>query len=264
MTTKIEWADETWNPVTGCTPVSEGCRNCYARRMARRLRGRFGYPQEDPFGVTFHPDRLDEPSRWTKPRRVFVCSMGDLFHEDVPPGWLFHVFYAMAAHQRHTFVLLTKRPSNILGKLYTGKLPYFPVAYGPLQGQDYLPNVWLGVTAENEEAARQRIPHLLRCRAALRFVSVEPMLGRIDLRPFIGPFPTVGGAFVDWVVIGCETGPGRRPCRLEWVTDLIGQADTAGVPVFVKQLDFDGRVSRDPAEWPEDLRRREIPGENSE
>ena len=113
QTTKIEWAEAAWNPVTGCTPVSAGCANCYARRMAQRLRGRCGYPADEPFRVTLRPDRLDEPLHWHKPRRVFVCSMGDLFHPDVPDEFIDQVFAAMALCPQHTFLVLTKRPEGM-------------------------------------------------------------------------------------------------------------------------------------------------------
>ena len=113
MTTKIEWTDETWNPVTGCTPVSEGCRNCYARKMSKRLRGRFGYPADDPFRVTFHPDKLGDPLKMRKPRMIFVCSMGDLFHEDVPDATIHRIFGIMAFCSQHIFQVLTKRPERM-------------------------------------------------------------------------------------------------------------------------------------------------------
>ena len=166
--TKIEWTEYSWNPVTGCTPASEGCQNCYARRMANRLRGRCGYPADDPFRVTLHPERLGEPLRWKKPRRVFVCSMGDLFHEDVPDEFIDYVFAVMGRSQQHTFILLTKRPERMREYLQAGRyqqilniayrLKYRPEGLG--KGIDnpkdmrWWPNVWLGVTAENQ--ARRR------------------------------------------------------------------------------------------------------------
>ena len=179
--TKIQWASDTWSPVTGCTPISCGCANCYARRMAQRLRGRFGYPQDEPFRVTLHHDRLWEPFRWKKARRVFVCSMGDLFHEDVT--WQFH--RAVFSHMHHAnyrnpdphiFMVLTKRPERMRD---------FILKYKEWLGfntweREY-PNVWLGVSVENQAAADKRIPVLMDIPASLRFVSIEPMIGPIDL-----------------------------------------------------------------------------------
>ncbi|NSW84086.1 MAG: phage Gp37/Gp68 family protein [Syntrophothermus sp.] len=193
--TKIEWAEVTWNPVTGCTPISLGCQNCYARRISTRLQGRCGYPEGDPFRVTLHPERLDEPKKWQgiwrknlpKPKRIFVCSMSDLFHDDVPYEFLFKVFDViymsqygkyMTPIEPHTFMILTKRPENAL-KFITHALPRW--------GGKPFPHLWLGVTAENQQAADERIPILLQIPAVVRFVSVEPMLGPVDLGKWIGP-----------------------------------------------------------------------------
>ena len=257
--TKIEWAESTWNPITGCTPISPGCDNCYARRMAhQRLKGRFGYPEEDPFRVTFHADKLDQPLRWRKRRRVFVCSMGDLFHKDVQFEWIARIwdtiFDCMITRPGHRFLVLTKRPERILE--YKDWL-------GRVQGRrfDY-ENVWLGVTAENQEMADLRIPILLQIPAAVRFVSIEPMLGPVDfgigdysehgwLKGWhceaehdprcdgscsIGcPVPVqVENAKLDWVIVGGETGPGARPMHPEWVRSVRDQCQAAGVPFFFK------------------------------
>ncbi len=177
MPTKIPWATETWSPITGCTPVSPGCANCYAAKMAKRLRGRFGYPQDEPFRVTFHPDRLDQPLRWQKPRRIFVVSMGDLFHEDVSRDWLTKVFQTICYAEQHTFLALTKRPLWMIDFLHyaQGGLP-FQAPVWPL------PNLWLGTSVENQATADERIPYLLRCPAAVRYVSYEPALGPVDIR----------------------------------------------------------------------------------
>lgn len=237
MSTKIEWATETWNPVTGCTPVSEACQNCYAKRMANRLRGRFGYPEDEPFRVTLHPEKLDEPLKWKKPRRVFVCSMGDLFHEKVHPYDIMRIFNVMAQAKQHTFMVLTKRPENLLAfyeRLRPGVTipgPYFSICG---KGQGYagspprLPdNIWIGVTAENQQRADERIPILLQIPAAVRFVSVEPMLGPVDLSYFINS--------LDWVICGGETGPGARPMHPDWVRSIRDQCRDAGTPFFFKQ-----------------------------
>ena len=246
-TSKIGWTDATWNPITGCTPISEGCAHCYARRMAVRLGGRCGYPPRSadgkthPFDVTLHPDKLHKPLRWREPRRVFVCSMGDLFHEDVPDYAIDAVFATMAIRGPHTFQVLTKRPARMRDYLLrqvdagrtwregvTGQLP---------------PTIWLGVTAENQARAAERIPLLLQTPAAVRFVSVEPMLGPVNLREMahkddwhIDALDTPDPACrLDWVICGGETGPGARPMATGWATDLEDQCNAAGVPFFFKQ-----------------------------
>lgn len=280
--TRIEWADMSWNPVTGCTPVSEGCRNCYAARMAKRLAGRCGYPKDDPFKVTFHPDRLGDPEKWRTPRRIFVCSMGDLFHESVQFDWIDKIFAIAALCQRHTFMLLTKRHDR-MAEYYnragfkliiykhiraanggrvpesakTGGVAEFEVAF-PLPPK----NLWLGVTAENQKTANQRIPILLSIPAAVRFVSVEPYLSQIDLTPWLNKEKLDTPFGLDWVIAGGETGPGARPMQIEWVRDLRDQCMTAGVPFFFKKWGpkadeisdcvIDGKVW---SEFP-DLRRR--------
>ena len=262
------WWDKSWSPVTGCSPISEGCRNCWAERMARRLAGRYGYPEAPHhFDVTLHPDKLDQPMRWKKPRRVFVCSMGDLFHRDVPLSAIAQVFGAMEDTQRHTFQVLTKRPDRMME--YAGKWWWW------MYGDWGLPNVWLGVSTENQEQADKRIPDLLQTPAAVRFVSVEPMLGAVDLSDYLGfcldcdaymalhhehgDLYHDDGPRLDWVICGCESGPNRRPMELEWALDLVRQCDAAKVAVFVKQLPINGRVSHDPADWPAELQRRDYP-----
>jgi protein gp37 len=263
-TTRIEWADRVWNPVTGCTPVSAGCDNCYARRMAQRLRGRFGYPWDEPFMPTSHPERLEEPLRWRKPARVFTCSMGDLFHSDVTNGMIRAVWQAMTNAQQHTFMVLTKRPERMLHWLVTPG------------GSDPIPNVWIGVSVEDQATADKRIPFLLQTPAAVRFVSVEPMLGPVDLRYLQpGDPPTEIDALagthgllrphrgscpgLDWVICGGETGPGARQMHPEWARSLRDQCQAAGVPLFVKSLHISGRISKEMDEWPADLRIREFP-----
>lgn len=273
--TKIEWADAVWNPVTGCTKVSEGCRNCYAERMARRLAGRLGYPADEPFRVTLHPERLAEPLRWRKPRRIFVCSMGDLFHEDVPDAFIAQVWHRMHLAQEHTFLVLTKRADRMrswvshcgdaqaLGWItHNGTPPAKAYAgTGIIVGTHRawpLANVWLGVSAEDQRSADERIPLLLDTPAAVRFVSCEPLLGPVDL--YGGdPDPRLGGTVagrglslepfwlpeddpsgpprpcVTWVIAGGESGPGARPCHPDWVRSLRDQCQAADVPFFFKQ-----------------------------
>lgn len=244
MATKIEWTDETWNPVTGCTPISTGCRNCYAARMAVRLAGRYGYAAEDPFRVTLHPERLGQPRGWKKPKRIFVCSMGDLFHCEIPRAFRERVMAEIVLCRRHQFLVLTKR--NVA------------MAQWAREEEDrcfdrldrIFPNLWLGVTAENASEAQRRIPDVVCSHAAVRFVSCEPLLGPGVERHLAG---------VDWVIVGCESGPGRRPMELEWAINIVLHCQEKGIPVFVKQVPLDGRVSHDPNEWPEALRVREYP-----
>lgn len=174
----VDWYDKIWNPVTGCTPISEGCESCYARRMAYKLRGRCGYPEDEPFQVTLHPERLEEPLRWRKPWRIYMCSEGDLFHDLVPEEYIDSILEVIAACPQHTFFVLTKRPQNIDRKIYE---PTNDVPCRTLGGGDYLPNLYLGVTVENQKAADERIPLLLQTPAATRFINVDPMLEPVDL-----------------------------------------------------------------------------------
>jgi len=235
MPTKIEWTDETWNPITGCTPISEGCRNCYARRMAHRLRGRCGYPKDDPFRVTLHRDKVYDPHGWRKPRLVFVCSMGDLFHKDVPLDWIEAVWSAMVVAEAHVFQVLTKRPARML-EFVTSWIDHMRAgSKAPVK------NIWLGVTAENQARADERIPILLKIPAAVRFVSIEPMLEPVELRSWVGKGDM---PYLDWVIVGAETGPGKRPMKTEWALDVKRQCEAAGVPFFFKK-DSQGRHTLD-------------------
>ncbi len=237
--TKIEWCDKSWNPVTGCSPVSEGCLNCYAKRMAYRLKGRYGYPKDDPFKVTFHPDRLNEPLHWKKPSRIFVVSMGDIFHDDVDGFWLSAIWSIIERCYWHTFLILTKRPQR-----WEPLIPQLPL----------YKNLWFGISCEDQKTADERIPILLQIPAAKRFVSVEPMLGPVDFgnlwlgeerkvdcggcsstpvrgQPYC-PGHEAGG--IDWVICGGETGPHARPVHPDWVRSLKGQCQVSGVPFFFK------------------------------
>jgi len=274
--TKIEWATDVWNPVTGCTPVSEACKNCYAKRMATRLAGRCGYPADEPFRVTVHPERLEEPLRWRTPRRVFVCSMGDLFHEDVKPLTVASIFNTMADSRQHIFMVLTKRPDRA-EKFIRDVIPFWAGESMPgdcalsqaMEFDDWpLPNVGLGVSVEDQKTADERIPLLLKTPAAWRFVSYEPALGPVDFlhiqtdvteinaltgahgvyRPLRGQSPLR----LDWIIAGGETGPGARPAHPDWFRSVRDQCVHAGVPFFFKQMS--GR-----AEIPDDLRIREMP-----
>lgn len=183
MKTGIEYGQVAWNPVTGCTKISAACQNCWAERMAKRMAGRCGYDKDEPFKVTLHPDRLDQPLKWKKPRTVLVSFMGDLFHEDVPTTFIDQVLEIIASCPQHTFIALTKRPENLEHKIY-GTTTDNP--FRQLGGGDYLANLWLGVTAENQARADERIPILLQTPAAKRFVSCEPLLSAIDLTKWLG------------------------------------------------------------------------------
>lgn len=282
---KIEWCDATWNPVTGCTPISAGCANCYAKNMARRfpfIHGGLDLSVDD-FSIVYpHYDRLDIPLHWwKKPRRIFVCSMGDLFHDDVPFRFIAAVYATAAACPEHTFLILTKRPQrarDFYGWVFTqnnGLYPAFSTAekfldanavlqfasaghqdgYCPICKRqcrfigDYdapawpLPNVWLGVTAENQEEADRRIPILLQIPAEKRFVSIEPMLGTVDLSGYFGRAfngmserqnEYIFNAGIDWVICGGENGSRARPVHPDWVRSLRDQCVGAGVPFFFK------------------------------
>lgn len=324
----IAWTDRTWNPVTGCTKVSAGCKHCYAEVMAKRTFGRLyppvvAHPLPDHIrraydtayapgeadmyeraagmrprrftDVQTHADRLDAPLRWRKPARVFVNSMSDLFHEDVPDSFIDQVFAVMGLCPQHTFQVLTKRPERMRaycrdrfgGKVYSVRTP----TCGTVCWMAPLCNVWLGVSVEDQATADARIPLLLQTPAALRFVSYEPALGPVDLtairrtraegfmRPLDGRFNRI-----DWVIVGGESGPKARPCDVEWIRAVVAQCKAAGVACFVKQLganaqDDDGSMhgryaaggikhdfpklthpkGGDADEWPHDLRLRQWP-----
>lgn len=347
--TTIEWTrgddgtdGKVWNPVVGCSRVSAGCQHCYAERVAHRgmqdaHKGLTVLGAKGPRWtgeVRTLPARLGEPLRWRKPRRVFVNSMSDLFHESVPFEFIAAVFGVMALTPQHTYQVLTKRPKRMLeffewvARQTYGDLPYNrdPQEYaspqsammgalvchpGPLPGWDAddgeelgralgavqwpLPNVWLGVSVEDQATADARIPLLLECPAAVRWVSYEPALGAIDfthigggdelgltydaLRGRYEGNDTTGGSHLDWIVVGGESGPGARPYDVAWARNVITQGRETGVPVFHKQLgsrpqdsvirwvDSEGlalgtihdRKGGDMSEWPEDLRVREWP-----
>ena len=304
----IEWTSATWNPLVGCTRVSEGCRHCYAERTAYRLEamGQHAYQ-----GITkkvggeirwtgkvnLVPSSLTLPLTWKKPRRIFVNSMSDLFHEDVGDLWIDSIFRVMMSAPQHTYQILTKRPERMLAYLKDQGLGW-PWAH-----------VWLGVSVEDQATADARIPLLLQTPAAVRWVSYEPALGPVDFDgdPYSGPgwlrgwytepehwrgcdgscsagrcpepIQVENEHRLDWLVIGGESGPGARPFDLAWARQTIAQGRKAGVPVFVKQMGANPvsihtitgspRVVYHPllkdrkggtmAEWPDDLRVREYP-----
>ena len=280
---RIEWTEATWNPVSGCDRVSPGCDQCYALTMAARLKGMGSehYQTDGPaltsgpgFGISFHGEKtLTQPLRWTKPRRVFVDSMGDLFHKDVPDEFIARVFAVMAAAPQHTFQLLTKRHGRMRSLLNNSLWWQYEFASACRDlGVDYaaagtwsgdvatLPNVHLGVSVEDQKHADLRIPALLGTPAAVRWISAEPLLGPIDLTRL--PFPAwtgmstgqpdavvdaVGGRYgvpgrwqakatgLDWIVCGGESGAKARPMHPDWPRSLRDQCETAGVPFLFKQ-----------------------------
>jgi protein gp37 len=241
-TTGIQWSDSTWNVVTGCTRVSPGCDHCYIERQPPfRIHGRkfSGAETGATTGVMLHPDRLEWPFRTGKRAlgpRVFVCSLADLFHEDVPDEFIIRVFAVMAETQNLTYQVLTKRPARMRALLNSGAIRAAVYDIGwPL------PNVWLGVSAENQTWANARIPILLTTPAEVRFVSYEPALGPLDLTSVAIPHGLVeakGGTIpgLDWVICGGESGPGARPMPLKWAEDVRDQCASAGVAFFMKQL----------------------------
>lgn len=253
--TKIEWADAVWNPITGCTPISEGCEHCYAKRMANQLGGRYGYPKDDPFRVTFHENRLCESINRLKPQRIFVCSMGDIGHAEVKMSWFRDIMSIIEMNPESVYMFLTKRPHELANKFDSlSRLPYNQKSVDDFEcyWRDRLPlkNLWIGVTAENQARADERIPVLLQIPAAVRFVSIEPMLSEIDLRivpcracnhpgdVLQWPCPYCKGRrfeWPDWVICGGETGPGARHPHPMWFVDVIDDCSEAGVPVFVKK-----------------------------
>ncbi|MGH2615675.1 MAG: DUF5131 family protein, partial [Thermomicrobiales bacterium] len=236
--TKIEWADATWNPVTGCTKASTGCDHCYAEAFAERFRGVPGHPYEQGFDLKLWPERLEIPLRWTKPRRIFVNSMSDLFHPGVPDFFIAKVFAVMAMADQHTFLILTKRPRR-MAKLMSSPEFWSDIAHAclelalPWPAEVWpLPNVWLGTSVENQEAAF-RGDYLARTPAAVRFLSCEPLLGPLELWKWL--LPDSGSPAVDWVIGGGESGRGFRPVEADWVRGLRDQCVLARVPFFFKQ-----------------------------
>lgn len=228
--TKIQWTESVWNVTTGCTKVSAGCAHCYAERMARRLAGRVGYPEyPNQFKLTLHPDRLFLPMHWRKPRRIFVDSMSDLFHLAIPTDFLNSVFTVMAQTPRHTYQILTKRPERMYEYMLYLEARKPPAWTWPL------PNVWLGTSCEDQNSANERLPWLLRTKAAVHFVSCEPLLENIKIWPYLNPVMiNHWGHGLDWVICGLETGPGARFCDPNAVRSLRDQCIQSNTPFFFK------------------------------
>jgi protein gp37 len=207
---KVEWTWSTWNPVTGCSPFSAGCDHCYARRYALRLKA-MGQPRyKNGFSVTLHPDSLEIPLRWRKPRLIFVNSMSDVFHEKVPDAFINRIFATMRRADQHQFQILTKRSARLSRFTPDGGWPA---------------NVWMGVTVERADYSF-RLDHLRRTGARIKFVSLEPLLG---------PLPELDLTGIDWVILGGESGPQARPMQQDWVIDLKDQCLEKNVPFFFKQ-----------------------------
>lgn len=268
--TKIEWADATWNVVNGCTVVSPGCAHCYAMKQAHRFPVRQGLTRQSPSGMTwtgevrFNEAVLTQPLRWKRPRRIFVCAHGDLFHDKVPDEWIDQVFAVMALASQHTFQVLTKRPERM--RDYMTKAPgriadtiikmrrergdngvVVPLPHIKPGAQWWpLPNVWLGTSVEDQQRADERIPILLDTPAAVRWISAEPLLGLVDLHLYLkrwtfpshidregqGHWPS---GLIDWVVAGGESGPGSRPMESVWARYLRDQCGHAQVAFLFKQ-----------------------------
>ena len=293
--TTIEWCDKTWNPVSGCDPVSAGCGRCYAKDIANRFWGDRKFSD-----VQFHEDRLLTPLSWKKPCRVFVNSMSDLFHEQITDQQIDLVFAIMALANQHTFQILTKRPERMMKYTRTAKqrIRMATVDLGRKMNRNIeifetcewgypLPNIWLGVSVENQKAANERIPLLRHTLATIKFLSCEPLLEKVSIfkidevlhdstqkyrsksQKIVAP-----ADFISWVIVGGESGSGARPCEVNWIEDIVNQCQQYQVPVFVKQLGSNSQVPNligtskqklkskkggDINEFPENLRIRESP-----
>ncbi len=279
----------------GCTPIAPGCRNCWAEKMAKRQTHMGNYDPADPFGVVCDESKLDEPLRLRKPAVIGTAFMGDLFHKDVPFDFIDRVFAVMALCPQHTFLVFTKRPGRVVEyfddpirrsylvmKAATA-FGLFPVDVehflGPTEIMPPWPlaNVQLYTSISDQATADENIPHLLRCPAAVHGISYEPALGLVE---FCGEWLREGcpgcggdeeycrcdlhGEYPEWttlnhVIIGCESGPGRRPCELEWIESVVEQCQAASVPVYVKQMEIGGMVDSNVLNFPEHLRLRETP-----
>ncbi len=210
LLTSIEWTDSTWNPVTGCTKISPGCKHCYAERMALRLQAMGNPSYSNGFNVTIHENILNYPLEWSKPQNIFVNSMSDLFHEAIPEVFILKIFNVMQRAHWHRFQILTKRSEKMLE--LDSQLPW-------------MPNIWLGVTVENNDYV-YRIDHLRQTHATVKFLSLEPLLG---------PLPDLILDGIDWVIVGGESGPKARPIKQEWVTDIRDRCLEREIPFFFKQ-----------------------------
>ena len=223
--TKIEWCTDVWNPVTGCSKISRGCKNCYAEKMSKRLAGRFGYPKDDPFRVTFHPEQYNKLPIFRSYKRVFVCSMGDLFHDAVKIEWVDRIMSMVEINRKADFLILTKRPGNM--QRYFER--HYAKYYRPDNGYR---NLWLGVSVEDNDSL-WRVEELMEIPAAVRWISYEPALERVDFDSTCTDRSCWRGG-IDWIVMGAETGHKARPFDIEWARNTRDQCKAAGVPFFFK------------------------------
>lgn len=239
----IEWTEATWNPVTGCTEISPGCEHCYASRMAKRLQAMGQYNYRNGFTLTLQPHMLDHPLHWRKPRRIFVNSMSDLFHRDVPLDYIQRVFDVMRRAHWHQFQVLTKRARRLVDVSEEIEWPR---------------NVWMGVSVESAEY-EWRIDYLRQTGAIIKFLSVEPLVAPLSTMDFSG---------INWVIVGGESGPKARPMLSEWVPPIRAACKQDGVAFFFKQAgsvlarewNCEDRKGTDPSEWPKQFQVREYPG----
>ena len=253
--TKISWAEKVWNPIIGCTKVSVGCKNCYAEKFANRWKGRLpDYSEVITDGhwngsAIYIPERLFEPQYWKKPKRIFVCSMGDLFHKDVDEVWIKNVFMTINQCPQHQFIILTKRSERAK--------EWFDKHSGKIKHDNYI----IGTSCEDQLTADKRIPILMQIPGK-KFVSLEPLLGEINLTSIkhddccLNPLSQL-----DWVVIGAESIGGRpgRECKIEWIENIIKQCKFAEIPVFVKQIHLNGKLLKHIEDFPKHLQIQEYP-----
>ena len=250
----IECTDATWNPVTGCTKVSPGCKHCYAERHWTRLRGNRGtiYYGRSFTDIQTHPERLDQPQRWRKPRLIFVNSMSDLFHPEVPFEFIHSMWRHMAASHQHIYQILTKRVERAAQFFaWNDRLP------ASERLRPHCKHIWFGASVEDQETADDRIPQLLRLPVAVRWICVEPMLAPVDLSPWLGLTTSAAGAggesrcqhcrwdnagarpasaAIHWLVVGGESGPRARACHVNWIADTLRECRKAGIAAFVRHL----------------------------
>lgn len=243
----IEWCDATWNPTVGCSRVSEGCKNCYAFSLhdmrhkaymeGKKLPKQYAKPFKE---VQTFEDRLVMPLKWKRPRKIFVNSLSDLFHKDIPDHFIWNVFHIMAKCPQHTFQVLTKRPERMM-RMFKNRYwrDFGDMRALVIEGQHretdmpFLPNVWLGTSVENQQSADDRILPLLATPAVVRFLSCEPLLGPVNLSMRLDRYDMVPG--IDWIIVGGESGPKARPMQQEWLISLRDQCEAEGVPFFFKQ-----------------------------
>lgn len=241
QTTKINWTDKVWNPITGCTKVSAGCKNCYAETIAKRF-----WNDRKFTDVQLHPDRLEQPAKIKKPSKIFVNSMSDLFHEKIFDEDILNILSTIEKIKRHTFQVLTKRPDRMKSIMDSYNI--------------IIPNLWLGVSVEDQKTSDERIPLLCYTPAQIKWISVEPLLSMIDLQ-LDGRNYGIDSKheYIDWVVVGSESGPHKRECKIKWIEYIIDQCKRSKTPVWIKQINIDGKVIDDINQFPEHLRIRQFP-----